>query len=191
MALDECQDRLRTPSRSLIYYSGILSQHPRSASGLERLLADYFQVPARVNQLLGQWRELEPSAWTRIGAMGTNHALGQTALLGSRIWDQQGRFEVDLGPMSLTAFFDLLPLGSAFEPLCELTRFYAGPESDFSFRLALRAAEVPPTQLGKSCLGWTSWLKTRPFLSDDSQVRLSPRKPGAPVAAFAAAPGIG
>jgi type VI secretion system protein ImpH len=191
MALDECRNRMRVPDRSLIHYSGILSQHPRSASGLERLLGDYFKIAARVNQLLGQWRALEPSTWTRIGARGGNQALGQTALLGTRIWDQQGRFEVCLGPLSLKVFLDLLPQGSGFEPLCELTRFYAGPEFEFGFRLTLRAVEVPPTRLGGTRLGWTSWLKTRPFQKDDSQVRLSSRPPFNRAAVFAAVPGVG
>jgi type VI secretion system protein ImpH len=184
MALDETRNRMQAPDRGLIYYSGILSQQPRSASGLERLLADYFQVPARVNQLLGQWRELEPSTWTRIGLGGANHALGHTAVLGTRIWDQQGRFEVALGPLGLASFLEFLPRGNGFKPLCELTGFYAGREFEFGFRLTLRAQEVPPARLGQSFLGWTSWLIARPLPMDDSQVRLRCHRPGESSSAF-------
>ena len=184
MAPAELQDRTRVADRSLVFYSGILSQHPRSASGLEQLLSDYFQVPAKAKQLLGQWRNLEPDGWTAIGAAGRNRSLGQGAILGTRVWDQQGRFEVNLGPMELPTFLDLLPRGSGFEPLCQLTRFYAGPELEFGFRLTLRAAEVPGTRLGQSWLAWTSWLKTRPFQADDSQVRLTSRAPADPFARF-------
>jgi type VI secretion system protein ImpH len=184
MALGELQNRMRVADRSFVFYSGILSQHPRSASGLERLLTDYFQVPVRVNQLQGQWRHLEPSTWTRIGSTGSNQALGRGALLGTRVWDQQGRFEVNLGPMRLAAFLEFLPRGSGFEPLCEVTRFYAGPELEFGFGLTLSAGEVPAMRLGQSWLGWTSWLKTLPFPSDDSQVRLVSRRPADPFASF-------
>jgi type VI secretion system protein ImpH len=182
LAPGELRNRMRVPDRSFIFYSGILSQHPRSASGLERLLGDYFQVPVRLDQLQGQWRQLEASTWTRLGAAGTNQMLGQSALLGTRVWDQQGRFEVNLGPMNLPAFLDFLPRGSAFEPLCELTRFYAGGELEFAFRLTIRAAEMPGTCLGQSWLGWTSWLRTRAPGSDDSQVRLVSRRPADPFA---------
>jgi type VI secretion system protein ImpH len=175
-------DRMRMSDRALVFYSGILSQHPRSASGLEQLLGDYFAVPAKVIQLLGQWRQLEPNTWTLIGPKGRNRALGAGAILGTRVWDQQGRFEVRLGPMPLRTFLDLLPRGSGFEPLCQLTRFYTGPDLEFGFRLTVKAADVPESRLGQSWLGWTSWLKTRPFPADDSQVRLASRTPADPFA---------
>ncbi len=178
------RDRMRADDRSFLFYSGILSQHPRSASGLDRMLSDYFQIPARVVQMLGQWRDLDGSEWTILGRRGRNQVLGGGALLGTRIWDQQGRFEVNLGPMGLNAFLDFLPRGSAFEPLCELTRFYAGPQLEFSFRLTLRAAEVPGARLGRSWLGWTSYLNTRGFTKDDSQVRLASRTPADPFARY-------
>jgi type VI secretion system protein ImpH len=182
MALEEVHDRMRVPDRAFIFYAGLLAQQPRSASGLERLLSDYLGVPARVEQLLGQWRNLDEGEWTMIGRRGRNQALGQGAILGTRVWDQQGRFAVHLGPMKLDAFLNLLPCGSGFEPLCELTRFYAGPDADFGFRLTLRARQTEPTQLGISRLGWTTWLMTRPSEREDSQVRLVSRAPADPYA---------
>jgi type VI secretion system protein ImpH len=178
----ELHERMRVPDRSFIFYSGLMAQSPRSASGLERLLADYFQMPVRVQQLLGQWRNLDEEEWTVIGKWGRNQALGQGALLGTRVWDQQGRFEVHMGPMPVDAFRNLLPCGSGYEPLCEMTRFYAGPDPDFGFRLTLRAHEVPSSALGTSRLGWTSWLKTQPIAGDDSQVMLVSRAPADPYA---------
>jgi type VI secretion system protein ImpH len=182
MALDPVRDRMRISDRSFVFYSGLFAQQPRSASGLERLLADYFQVPARVEQLLGQWRDLDEEEWTVVGPRGRNQALGQGALLGTRVWDQQGRFEVHLGPMGIDVFLNLLPCGSGFEPLCELTRFYAGPDHEFGFRMIVEGLEVPPSVLGTSRLGWTSWLKVRPVGGRDSQVRLASRAPADPYA---------
>ena len=174
--------RMRVEDRSLIFYSGILSQQPRSSCGLERLLSDYFQTPAHVDQMIGEWRDLEPSEWTRLGAGGQNQGLGAGAVAGRRIWDQGKSFEIRLGPLGLRQFLDFLPIGSAFGPLCELTRFYAGPDLDFTFRLTLRAAEVPQSRPGSCRLGWTSWLNTRGFSQDDSQARLHPRTPADPFA---------
>jgi type VI secretion system protein ImpH len=182
MALDEVRHRMRISDRALVFYSGLLAQQPRSASGLERLLSDYFQVPARVEQLLGQWRSLDAEEWTIIGTRGRNQSLGQGALLGCRVWDQQGRFEVHLGPMRLDAFLNLLPCGSGFEPLCELTRFYVGPDPEFGFRMIVEGLDTAPAVLGTSRLGWTSWLKTRPAAGLDSQVRLASRAPADPYA---------
>jgi type VI secretion system protein ImpH len=164
------QNRLPVSERLLLHYSGILSQRPRSASGLERMLADYFRVQVRIHQMIGRWRQLEQEQWSRIGASGQNRDLGN-AVVGTRYWDQQGRLEVELGPMSFPMFENLLPSGHGYRPLCELTRFYVGADYEFGFRLRLKAAEVPATRLGVSRLRWTSWLKTRPFTAD-SQVQI-------------------
>jgi type VI secretion system protein ImpH len=175
LGLPALRDRLPgLPDRALLYYSGLLAKHPRSAIGLERLLSDYFQARVRVRQLEGVWRHLDASEWTRIGASGRNRTLGRDVVVGTRIWDQQGRFELRLGPLPLPRFRDFLPTGKALRRLCALTRFYAGPEFEFSFRLTIEAAEAPEARLGSAQLGWTSWLKTRPFRRDDSQVELRP-----------------
>jgi type VI secretion system protein ImpH len=173
MGWPQLRDRLRVDDRCLLHYAGILSQHPRSASGLEQLLSDYFGTRARVVQLVGDWSALAEDQWTRIGVTGSNQVLGRDAILGTRVWDQETRFQVNLGPMPINNFLEFLPIGAAYRPLCELTRYYAGPNFDFRFRLTLRAAEVPGTQLRvDSYLGWTTWLKTRPVANDDSQVHL-------------------
>ena len=175
LGIPALQNRMRTPDRALLGAAGILSQQPRSAVGLERLLSHYFKVNASVRQLVGRWRRLEPDQWTRIGTrLGCNRKLGDGAVLGTRVWDQQGSFVVQLGPMGREQFSDFLPTGLAYRPLCEMTRFYAGPEFEFAFRFTLDAEAVPETLLGTARLGWTSWLKTRAFSREDSQVWLRP-----------------
>ena len=169
LGLPELRSRLQVDDRALLYSAGILSQQPRSAAGLERLLSRHFNVRAGVRQLMGRWRAIGPDQWTRIGARGRYNRLGEGAALGTRIWDQQGAFEVRIGPLTLAQFQDFLPSGTAWKALRELTRFYAGPQFQFSFRFTLKAAEVPKMRLGKTRLGWTSWLKVTDFPSDDSQ----------------------
>jgi len=179
------RNRLGVPDRVLLYYSGILTSHPRSASGLECLFSDYFGTPCRVEQLKGVWRTLDPSQWTRIGRTGQNNILGQTAMAGTRIWDQQGAIELYLGPMPLVQFVSFLPTGDSFKTACGLMAFYAGPDLQFRIRLGIRARQAPLPQLAaqpgaataQTRLGWTSWLRTRPFTADDNQVVLSPALP--------------
>jgi type VI secretion system protein ImpH len=173
LGLQGLANRLRLEDRALLHYSGLLAQHPRSASGLEILLSDFYGVAIHVRQLVGTWRPLEPAQWTRIGLTGQNQALGRDTVAGTRWWDQQGAIEVTIGPMPLSLFRDLLPAGNGFTPLCELTRFYCGRDTGFTFRYTLAAAEVPEARLGSAKLGWTSWLRTVPALRDDSQVRIS------------------
>lgn len=165
-------NRLAVKDRALLYYVGLLSKQPRSAAGLERMLSDHFQVDVRLHQFQRSRKALESHQWTFLGVTGQNQILGDSAVLGTHVWDQQGSFEVELGPLLLNQFLHFLPGGSAYSPLCELTQFYAGAQLEFWFRLRIEAGEVPESRLGKAKLGWTSWLKTRPFTKDDSQVQL-------------------
>ena len=172
------QGRMPVKDRALLFYAGLVAQQPRSMVGLETLLADYFHVPVRGQQCDGQWQHLDADQLTTIGRSGRNQRLGRGVVLGTRIWDQQGKFTLHLGPLTLQAFLDLCPMGQGFHSLCALTRFYVGQAFDFEVRLTLKAAEVPVSQLSVVSgprLGWTSWLKTRECTADDAQVRLTPR----------------
>jgi len=173
LGLRSLQGRMPVNDRALLFYAGILSQTKRSASGLATILADYFRVPADIGQLVGGWRHLDREHWTMLGVSGQNCVLGENSVAGTRVWEQHGRFEIRLGPMSYRQFENFLPNGSAYAPLCGIARFYASREFDFTVRLALLAAEVPGCHLGKTSLGWNSWLKSRPFIKDDSQVVLT------------------
>jgi type VI secretion system protein ImpH len=155
------QGRMHVRDRALLYYAGLLAQQPRSMVGLERLLADYFQVKVNSRQFSGAWCDLEESQLTAIGVKGRNQRLGRDAvILGSRVWDPHARFEIHLGPLSLEEFTCFLPTGWAFGALCDLIQFYVKNEFDFSIRLILKAAEIPSTKLTAEQpeLSWTTWL---------------------------------
>lgn len=172
LGLARLRNRMALEDRALLPYTGLISQQPRSVVGMERILSDHFQAPVTVQQFSGGWRTIEPDQRTAMGKSGKNQLLGQTIVLGSRIWDQQGAFWIVVGPLSLDQFFHFLPDGNAYSPFCSMTRFYVGEEFEFRIRLKIEAAEIPETRLGQSKLGWTSWVKTRPC-RQDSQVEIS------------------
>lgn len=153
--------RMHVRDRALLYYAGILAQQPRSMVGLERILADYFQVQVKGRQFRGKWCDLEESQWSTIGASGRNQRLGRdTVIVGTRVWDQQARFEIHLGPLTLRQFVGFLPTNWRFGVLCDLIRFYVQDQFEFSVRLILKAEEVPGARLKSTHpeLSWTSWL---------------------------------
>jgi type VI secretion system protein ImpH len=169
--------RMAVEDRALLQYTGIVARRARSIIGLELIVADHFGVEAHSRQLLGRWLEISEDQRTVIGAaLGRNHeltALRAGAVLGNRIWEQQAGFELHLGPLTLGQFLDFLPIGRAYRSLCQLIRYYAGDELDGTVRLTLKSGEVPPCRLGAAPrLGWSSWLRTKPFAENDSQVRL-------------------
>lgn len=192
--------RLGVPDRALCQHAGLLAGTPRTMAGLERFLAHHFGVGVEIRPFAGRFLDLEPEDTTRIGRRGANHALGVSAVLGSRSFEQAAGFEVRLGPLSSRELAGFLPVGAAFPALFALTRFYVGEELGFRFRLVVAAEAVAPTQLGQagdvrlgqsallgrgaaprlggaggSRLGWNSWLVTRKPPAADAQVVLEGR----------------
>jgi type VI secretion system protein ImpH len=164
------RNRLSMPDRALLHYSGLLAHRPHSASGLQRLLCDYFEVEVAIEEFVGAWLSLAEDQWTRIGStQGRNQTLGDGAILGKRVWDQNARIRIRLGPLDLETFESFLPQGEAYKPLNDLCRFYLGDETDFDVTLALRAEDipwtetstfaVPPSWVRLTSLGRLAWLK--------------------------------
>ncbi|MDB4876980.1 MAG: uncharacterized protein JWM41_3426 [Gemmatimonadetes bacterium] len=166
LGMDGLQQRVAVPDRSLLRFSALLAQRPRSAVGLERLLTGYFGVHTRVRQFVGKWRPIESDDVTRLGRSGQSQILGESAVLGSRVWDQQGKVALVVGPLDFGRYRDFLPTGTGLAPLRDLARLYLGPETEFDVQLVVRARQVPVAALVSADppqLGWTSWLaSTRP-----------------------------
>jgi type VI secretion system protein ImpH len=156
---------------SLLYYAGLLGQRPHGATGLQGILQDYFGVPVQVSQFKGQWLTLSEESQSRLGRSEEGGSRVGDAVLGGRVWDQQAGFRLRVGPLGFGQFQGFLPSGTAFAPLVELTRFFAGQELDFDVQLVLRAGDVPRCRLGDTGaqaprLGWSTWLKTAELTAD-------------------------
>jgi type VI secretion system protein ImpH len=169
------QDRFGGDHPTLLRYAGLLAHRPRSAHALQQCLSDAFQVPVQINQFIGEWLWLEEEDQTRIGVAGRNHLLGQSAVAGLKVWDQQARFQVRLGPVDFETCYQLLPSGHAYPTLNRLINFVAGPELDFNVHIVVKASEVPACRLEKTDayaprLGWTTWLTTKPRTQDAEDI---------------------
>jgi predicted component of type VI protein secretion system len=98
--------------RALLYYTGLLSLMPRSASALEHLLGDYFQAPAEVEQFVGTWQPLDAGSQCRFeNGDSFSEQLSVGAVAGDAIWDQQSRVRIQFGPLALEQYEDFLPGG--------------------------------------------------------------------------------
>jgi type VI secretion system protein ImpH len=165
---------------SLVYYSGLLGQQPRSAAALRNILADYFDAPVEVVQFVGAWRPLEESGQCRLEEEDQgweSSRLGGGAVVGDAVWDPQSIVRLRLGPLTLRQYLDFLPTGSAWRPLKAITRFFSGDDLDFEVQLILKRTETPACQLGAEGieaprLGWVSWVKTRPMPRDPDETIL-------------------
>ncbi|PYT54496.1 MAG: type VI secretion system baseplate subunit TssG [Acidobacteria bacterium] len=179
MGTEGLQERQAVPDEAFLFFAGILAQRPRSAKALEMILNEYFEVPVEVQQLLGGWFRLDPATECRLGDRETpSEQLGQGAVAGNEVWDQQARARIKLGPLSLSQYLDFLPNGSAFQALRGLTRFFSNDEIDFEVQLVLERDEVPACELGSEGdesprLGWVSWVRSGSIRRDPEDTILA------------------
>jgi type VI secretion system protein ImpH len=158
---------------TFIYYAGILGASPKSATALEAVLADYFDVPVEIEPFIGVWRRLDEPDQTEIGDDSLEAAtLGFGAVAGDEVWDQQSRVRIKLGPLTAKRYREFLPSGSAWPALQALTKTYRGTDMEFEVQLILKREEVPVVELQKLAedsprLGWNTWMKSKPRFNRD------------------------
>jgi type VI secretion system protein ImpH len=169
------RERVSVHPSSVLYFAGLFARRQRPAVCLEGILEEYFELPVRVLPLQGHWLRLAdedrarlPPAKQRRSA--TNQP-GQAMVAGRRVWDLQGKFRVQVGPVDYDRFRRLMPDGNALAAMGELTRLYAGAEFAFDVQPILRAADVPRARLAsrgddRSRLGWNTWLRAKPCLQN-------------------------
>jgi len=172
------QDRQAMADESLLYYSGLLGQQPRSATALRLLVSDYFQAPVEVEQFVGAWYRLDEDAQCCLEqGPADSRQLGLGAVVGDEIWEPQARVRIVIGPLPLSRYLDFLPTGTAFEPLRAITRLFSGDEIDFELQLILDRHETPRCELGAEgdsapLLGFLSWAKSQPINRDPADTIL-------------------
>ncbi|MCA9174393.1 MAG: type VI secretion system baseplate subunit TssG [Planctomycetales bacterium] len=169
------RDRQAVPDQVFLFYAGAFASQRRPADSLQRMLSEYFGESIGIQPFVGQWLRLEDHNRSRLPSRlddaVTHNMLGEGLVLGERVWDTQGKFRIQVGPLRLAKFEQFLPIGSALGPLFDLARAYAGTEFDFDVQLILRAEEIPACRLGATegqqdrrheyagtRLGWNAWL---------------------------------
>ncbi|MDE2581317.1 MAG: type VI secretion system baseplate subunit TssG [Rhodospirillales bacterium] len=162
LGMDSLRNRDTMPDLTKLHFAGHLALQTRHAEGLADILSAFFRMPVLVQSFVGAWLTLPATDRTRLGDGARTAALGQTALLGGRVWSRQHKFRIVIGPLSLADYERMLPGGLSFRRLVPIVRNYAGDTLVWDVNLILRREEVPPTRLGTyGRLGWTTWLKPR------------------------------
>ena len=173
------QDRLAVRDESIIFYSGLFAQRPRSATGLEQVISDYFEVPVKVKQFVGAWYKIDANTQCELEDWGyqVSRQLSVGALVGDEIFSHQSKVRLRIGPLSLAKYRQFLPDGSAYPALKSLVRFWAGDSLESEVQLVLERSSVPMCKLGDPAgepprLGWLSWAKNQEQTRDPDETIL-------------------
>jgi type VI secretion system protein ImpH len=176
--LPAAQKHLPLSADALIHYAGLIVLQSRSAAALEQLIEDYFDVPAEVEQFVGDWYPLSLGDQCALGEeLDVATQLGGGAVVGDEVWDQQTRARIRLGPLTRARLDEFLPTGSAYESLRALTRFFTHDQYEFELQLVLARDQVPGFVLGDETarpqpLGWSTWIRTGEFADDADDILL-------------------
>lgn len=197
MGMPSMLNRDAVPDIAKAWYAGRLAPQTRHAEGLQAIIGDYFRVPCRIIQFIGQWLDIPNDCLLKIGESRRTGLLGQSTIVGSRMWDCQQRFRIRLGPLTLADYERLLPPAPAYEkpkdaPSAPATSagpgsgaslkrlrgwvdLYVGQERSWEVQLVLKKEQVPASRLGSfGRLGWTTWLTTTPKTADAEDLVLQP-----------------
>jgi type VI secretion system protein ImpH len=159
-------ERLQIKDESLLFYSGLLTQQIRTASGLKQVLQDYFAIPVNIREFVGQWQELIPDVRTQLGRRGLpkgqNAQLGHSAMVGHKGWFAQGKIRISLGPLNREQFYKFAPGTKALKALNDMVRMYVGIERDYDFIIEVRRKDIPKkitlNKAASPIMGWNTWL---------------------------------
>jgi type VI secretion system protein ImpH len=165
--MDCFNGRDAVPDWSKLYFSGRLSSFAHGSEGLESILKDFFGIPVAIEPFIGEWLPLPASNLCRLGASPETGLLGQTTIVGSRVWVCQLKFRIRLGPMSYADYERMLPQGASYPRLRDWVNTYVGSELHWDVQYVLRKEEVPNSILGTAGrLGWTTWLHSKASPAD-------------------------
>jgi type VI secretion system protein ImpH len=167
IGVSSLQDRDSVPDWAKIYFAGRMSAQTRNAEGLEAILADFFRIPTEIREFEGYWMKIPKENQCRLGASPENGSLGINAVAGERKYEAQLKFRIRMGPMELDDLRRLVPTGASFKRLKDWVLNYVNREFYWDLQCVLKALAVPAISLGEGAmLGWTTWLKSRPFTRD-------------------------
>jgi len=175
LAMESLRGRDTLPDSARVHHAGLLSARTRHADGLRSILENYFRIPARIREFVGEWLDIPEDGRLRLGESPLTGSLGTTATVGARVWSSEHKFRIEFGPMTRADYDRLAPGSRSLERLVALTRSYVGDEFAWDVLLILAREDVPPLKLGgDGRLGLTTWLIGEEARNDAADLIVNP-----------------
>ncbi|WP_176461072.1 type VI secretion system baseplate subunit TssG [Janthinobacterium sp. PC23-8] len=171
--------QLPLPPRAWLALAGLLANSRRSASTVTRVLSCFLGAQVSLIPMLGAWHTLEGDDQNRLGQQ--RHQLGQDAVLGRRVWDQQARVRLVIAGVSYARLCRLLPpnlaelrarqqerrqAGADFAALVAMVHLLLDRQVDCEIELQIDDDGIPAPALPAAApgrpgwrLGQTAWLR--------------------------------
>jgi type VI secretion system protein ImpH len=169
IGMPSLQHRDSIPDHTKLHFAAHLGCHTKHCEGLISILKDFFRVPVKIQEFIGEWLAIPKNSYCYLDSDQSTGQLGVSAIIGTNSWQCQHKFRLTMGPLSLSEYEDFLPTGKRLKNVLGLVNNYIGFELNWDLNLMLKKNEVPATQLSKyGQLGWTTWLQTPNKRQDDA-----------------------
>jgi len=147
----------------LLRYIGLLTQHPKSAIGLQTLLKDALRhlnnIDIKIVQCVNRKATISEDQQLSIGKTGN---LGINTFLGSHIDDRMTKFRIQIGPMKLPTFKKFFPGGDEYAKVTTLARLYLTDYFEYDMELIIDD-KFNKISWGSSRLGFDTWLNSNEY----------------------------
>jgi len=144
----------------LLRYSGLFMQMPRSALGLETLLADALDgMSVTVIPCIKRKAKIPNDQKLCLGLSA--HCLGKNSLLGGEVVDRMGKFRIRIGPLDKGEFQNFYPEADRYQTVTFLTEMYILEHLEYDLEIILAPNEAETVCLGdpdRSRLGSNTWV---------------------------------
>jgi type VI secretion system protein ImpH len=156
----------------LAFHAAQFSRRAVPACTIAGTLAEYFDVPFELQQLIGCWEDLPPADQAQVDV--GNVGLASGVLLGGRIYRRDTRARLRIGPLDREQFERFLPEGEAARALEQLLGTFCGAGISFEVRLILNRSEVRGATLasgGQARLGLDAFVLEAPPQNHREDIR--------------------
>ncbi len=150
-------------------YTGLMLQFPRSAEGLESMIADCFGFAGQVSiiQCVPRKVMIPSDQHSIVGFFCCT--LGDDAVIGKELIDISGKFRIIINNASAGALHSFLPDQILFLELKQLVAFYVDQPLEWELVIELKGKNIETAQLGNERwgnLGWNTWLFSKNMAPD-------------------------
>lgn len=138
-------------------------QGNRTILGLQSILDSFFpDLEIELQTYVAQYRRIPEDQWS---IMGKSMRIGREGnfLVGSKIKDLSGTFQINVKNLNYDSYTQLLPNGNLRRLMQQMVHNYTQGQWDCKMSLELRADEIPQWTLGERSVGRDVWVHCLPM----------------------------
>ncbi|SDH49205.1 MULTISPECIES: type VI secretion system baseplate subunit TssG [unclassified Duganella] len=154
---------------TLAHYAIQIRSRTVSAPQLSGMYSEYFGVPVRLKQLIGEWTTLPAHDQAQLGRV--NVGLDAGIMLGGRVYNCDARARLHIGPLDKQRHDSFLPGHSAAQRLQAMLKLHCGVSMTWEVHLVQHAQDMQGVHLdANSRLGINARLQSGPADQDHDEL---------------------